>query len=156
MGTIRSVLLLLSAAGFACAETGVLVVSVKDPPGRALSGVRVGAEGGGTAGVTSAEGRARIRLNPQTRVGTEVTLQTGGEWVFISPWDARVRVPPFENESENYARLRLAARGNRAMLEYPEAIKAAAANITKEIRRPDEPREDPLQGVAKRFGLPAE
>ena len=59
--------------------------------------------------------------------------------VFVSPWDGRILVPPFENESENYAPIVLAERGDRALLENPrplaERINAELSpkNTSKEI-----------------------
>ena len=51
----------------------------------------------------------------------------------------------------------LAQRGDRTMLESRDALKTLAANLSKAVPpKPTEPRQDPLQEVAKQFGLPPE
>src|SRR5687768_17212579 len=99
--------LLGSPAG---AEQGVLVVQVSDTQRRPVAGVRIATRGDGSIGApTDAAGRTRIRLAAQTRPGAIVALTIvpapkTRDLVFVSPWDNQVSVPPFENESQNFAR----------------------------------------------------
>ncbi|MEK7409578.1 MAG: hypothetical protein AAB225_31310, partial [Acidobacteriota bacterium] len=99
-----SALALLLGAIVLIAEQGVLVLHVKDPRERPLPGVVLATEGDGSTGPpTDRAGKTRIRLAPATRPGARVSLQIVGapkDLVFLSPWDARATVPPFENESE--------------------------------------------------------
>src|SRR4030095_10489729 len=63
------------AAITAQAETGILwvkVLNLKDRPVRKIS---VGTEGPGSTALTDDRGLARIRLAPQTKPGTWVTLE---------------------------------------------------------------------------------
>src|SRR6476469_1597746 len=95
-------LVFLIAAGAALAEDGVLVVHVTYLDKKPLARVRIGTVGDGSIEVTDVGGRARIQLAPGVKAGQEVALQVvPGEndkdfWVFISPWDQRALVPPFE------------------------------------------------------------
>jgi tetratricopeptide (TPR) repeat protein len=151
--------LLLVAAGLS-AEPGILVVHIKDTQGRVVRGVQLAPEGDGGAGpLTDAAGKTRIRLAPQTRSGARVTLQivkAARDLVFISPWDRRVTVPPFENEAENYAAVVVGERGDRTLLESGDALRSLAANLNKTVRSTleEQRREDPLAEVARQFGLP--
>ena len=117
------------------AEDGVLVISVADPKGKPISGVVLSTKGDGSTGSpTDISGKTRLRLAPQTRPGTWVTLQIthisgSRDLVFISPWDQRVIVPPFSNESENYVPLIVAERNSREVLASKDALVALAARI---------------------------
>ena len=151
------------------AEQGFLVVHAKNPSERPLANVRIGAEGDGGDALTDTNGKARIKLAPQTRASGRVTLtilKAPRDLVFISPWDRRATVPPFENESENYVSVVLAERGDRAMLENGKALLALAASINKSIAPqppsrpgafPEKSAEDrsreALEEVARQFGL---
>jgi hypothetical protein len=79
--------------------------------------------------------------------------------VFISPWDARVRIPPFENEAQNFVCLVLAQRGDRMLLEDPRSrqtmaarINAANARRTPTEKLTDEQRREPLEELARAYG----
>jgi hypothetical protein len=146
------------------AEQGVLVLHVGNPEGQPLQGVQLSTLGDGSSGPpTDRAGKSRIRLAPQTRPGDWVSLQIARaprELAFISPWDGRVRVPPFENESDNFAPVVLAARGDRALLETGKALAALAAKINAAVMTekpnlatPEEIRRQALNEVAELFGL---
>jgi tetratricopeptide (TPR) repeat protein len=117
------------------AEDGVLVISVADPKGKPIAGVVLSSKGDGSTGSpTDISGKTRLRLAPQTRPGTWVTLQIthisgGRDLVIISPWDQRVIIPPFSNESENYVPLIIAERNSREVLASKDALAALAARI---------------------------
>ncbi len=127
-----SLLLLVSAAAYA--EQGVLVVHVKDVQNRPIVNLEIGTEGEGDTQRTDISGLARLRLAPQTRAATLVSLQIihsppGKDFVMIDPWDGRSFVPPFENESENFVSVVVAERGDRALLESGTAIKAVVGKV---------------------------
>ena len=117
------------------AEQGILVLHVKDPQGKPTAGVRLATEGdGSTSPPTDRAGKTRLRLAPQTRAGTWVTLQViraPRDLVFVSPWNQRAIVPPFENETDNYVPITLAGRGDRTMLESGAALMAMAPASTR-------------------------
>src|SRR5215510_15275393 len=93
----------------------VKVLNLKDRPVRKIS---VGAEGSGSSALTDDRGMAGIRLSPQSRPGTWVTLEApGGDYVFVSPWNRKVPVPALGNELENFVTVYLTAKGDREALE---------------------------------------
>lgn len=150
--------------GVLSAEQGVLVLHVSTPKSRPIAGVVLGAQGDGAAGPpTDKAGKTRIQLAPGTRAGGWVSLQivsSQQDLVFISPWDGRVRVPPFENESENFAPVVLAARGDRALLEQGQTLASIAAGInassapkSQTATVTDAQRAEALADVSRAFGL---
>ena len=152
--------LLASPAG---AEQGILVVQVSDVRGVPISGVRIATRGDGSIGApTDAAGRTRIRLAAQTRPATIVALTIAGapkprDLVFISPWDNHVRIPPFENESQNFVSIVLADRGERTALESGRGVAAMVARVnlatsSRDVAAPARPA-DALNEVAALFGL---
>jgi tetratricopeptide (TPR) repeat protein len=155
-------------SGVIMAESGVLVVHVKDVQRHAISGVQIGVEGDGGTATTQDDGKARIRLAPQTKETSWVSLQIlksppNKDYVLVSPWDYRAVVPSFENESENFVEVVVVQRGDRLALESGAVIAAVVAQINKANapKTPDKqaPQEDPkanLSAVAKQYGLGAE
>src|SRR5215470_2947026 len=152
------------AAITAQAETGILwvkVLNLKNTPVRKIS---VGTEGPGSSTLTDDRGLARIRLTPQTRHGTWVTLEvSGGAYAFVSPWNRKVLIPPFENESENFVTVYLTARGDREALESGRFAVAMAAKFNaafapkfKDERTTELERKAALAEVARSFGLTPE
>ena len=156
-------LTLAAMCGLALAEQGILVVHVSDPQERPIEGVTLATQGDGSTGApTNRQGRTRIKLAAQTRAKTWVTLQVvqPQNLVFISPWNERVQVPPFENESENFVPVVLIERGNRLALESGQALvamtaKVNEANSIKAAMGPGNARRDQaaLEEVAREFGL---
>jgi tetratricopeptide (TPR) repeat protein len=152
------------AATVAQAETGIMwvkVLNLKNTPVRKIS---VGTEGPGSSALTDDRGLARIRLAPQTRPGTWVTLEiSSGAYTFVSPWNRKVLIPPFENESENFVTVYLTARGDREALESGRFAVALAAKFNatltpklKDERTTEEERKVALAEVARSFGLTPE
>lgn len=103
-----------------------------------------------------------MRLAPETQPGAWITLQVAGppDLVFISPWNSRARVPPFENHSENFVPVVLALRGDRAVLESGKALASMAARINaasapkkSEVGSVEERRSAALAETAKLFGI---
>ncbi len=154
----------LFACGVVLAEQGILVVHVSNAQERPIKGVVLSTRGDGSTGPpTTREGKTRIVLAPDTKPGDWVSLQvvTGpGDLVFVSPWDSRVIVPPFENESDNFASIVLAERGDRALLENPKPLAARInaelypKSMSEEIT--EERRQEARALVASEYGLEAD
>ena len=158
----KCVLILAALAGCARAEQGILVLYVADVEGKALSRVRISVKGDGGTDETK-EGKARIRLAPQTKPGSSVTLALlpPTNLVFISPYDERVQVPSFENESANYVSVTLAERGDKRLLEDPAALHAMVKRATDAAAPKTAGEKDSaaraaqaLKDVAQQFNLP--
>jgi tetratricopeptide (TPR) repeat protein len=149
------------------AEAGVLVVEVEDVHNRPVSGVRIGVKGDGGSAISDDDGKARIRLAKDTKEESWVILQIrdsppGKDFVILSPWDYRVSIPSFENESQNFVGVVVIERNNRVALEDGNVVALLAykinrENAQKDITRavPDNP-ESNLTAVAKQYGLSPE
>jgi len=162
-------LLILLAAGPGWAEDGVLIVHVTYLGKKPIPGVRIGTTGDGSTVTTGVEGKARIRLAPGVKDGQEVALQVvpregdKESWVFISPWDQRVLIPPFEGGQA--VSVVLAKKGDKiALLGSIEGRKAIAQSIISSVGQrqqaktkiTDEQRRAVLQQQAAAYGLKPE
>jgi tetratricopeptide (TPR) repeat protein len=152
------------AATAAQAQTGILRVKVLNLKNTPVPKVSVGAEGSGSSAITDDRGLARIKLAPQTMPGAWATLEvSGADYAFVSPWNRKVLVPPFENESENFVTVYLTARGDRDALESGRLAVALAAKFNatltpklRDERTTEEERKAALAEVARSFGLTSE
>lgn len=121
------------------AEEGVLVLVVMDTEQHPFANVRVGTAGdGGSPQFTDQNGKARLKLAPNTKPAAWVTLQLMGapnglDLAFISPYDGRIRVPPFDNEQDNYDPVVLAKHGDKAMLESGSGMLAIHASVNHAV-----------------------
>ena len=138
----RAVLLLIVFSVVTCtmlAEEGVLVLVVMDTEQHPFANVRIGAAGdAGAPQFTDQNGKARLRLAPNTKPAVWVTLQLMGapdglDLAFISPYDGRIRVPPFDNEQDNYDPVVLAKHGDKAMLESGSGMLAIHASVNHSV-----------------------
>lgn len=160
-------LVMLLTAGTARAEEGILVVHVTYLDKKPLARVRIGTTGDGSIEPTDVGGRARIRLPAGMKVDQEVELQVvpgEGEkeiWVFISPWDQRVRVPPFDGQAVPVV---LAKKSDKdALLGSSEGRKAIEQKILSELSKlqqakseiTEEQRRTVLQSQAAADGMRA-
>ncbi|MDQ6704714.1 MAG: tetratricopeptide repeat protein [Acidobacteriota bacterium] len=164
---IRLSIAFVSASTFAfghlCAEQGMLSVHIANPQGRPISGVVLGTLGeGSTSSPTDRSGKTRLRLAPGIQPGAWVALQVAAQrdLVFVSPWNARARVPPFENPSENFVQVVLAPRGDRSLLESRKGVaalagrvNAASAPAASEQGSVEERRAVALGETARLFGI---
>ena len=158
------VCLVTLAATVAQAETGILWVKVLNLKNTPVPKISVGAEGSGSSAITDDRGLARIKLAPQTMPGAWGTLEvSGGAYAFVSPWNRKVLVPPFEKESENFVTVYLTSRGDREALESGRFAVALAAKFNatlapklKDERTTEEERKAALAEVARSFGLTSE
>jgi tetratricopeptide (TPR) repeat protein len=160
--TVIGVLLVGSAAPARAAQ-GILVVQVSDLKGAPIPRVQLATKGDGSIGPpTDAAGRTRISLAAQTKPQTIVALtivSAPKDLVFISPWDNQVRVPPFENESQNFASVVLADRTDRALLENGKVVVSVVSKLNLSTapkdasNQPAERRADALIQTAAALGV---
>src|ERR1035438_4638415 len=149
----------------AWAETGVLVVHIKDVQQNPVAGLQIGVEVDGGSATTDSNGEARIKLAPQTKEKSWVSLQIvksppGKDLVMVSPWEHRTLVPSFENESGNFVEVMVVQRGDHAALQSGTVLKAAVSQIIKanslksadKQAGPQEPNTN-LEAIARQFGL---
>jgi tetratricopeptide (TPR) repeat protein len=145
------------------AQDRLLRILVVDLEGKPIPGIQLSARGASSVGITTDDGKVTIVLAPQTAANSEVKLyivDAPKEYVFISPWESQIRVPPFDNATSNSVQVVLAEKGLRALLEDHRALVAAAEaikraadwRIGKEIL-PREKRVETLTTVAEVFGL---
>lgn len=159
----KSVIFICLVSSLGHAEQGILSIHVKDTLGHPISGMRLSTEGDGSLSPpTDIAGKTRIKLPLQTQVSSRLTLQIVSspaqhDYVCISPWDSRIQIPPFENNSENYISVVVVERGNRLMLEDSTALRAIASRVNKEnlgaSPHDDATRYRALQTVADSFGI---
>src|SRR5690348_16096670 len=123
---LRLMIFIFVCCGLSYAEDGVLVLHVVDTQGKAISGVILTVGGdSSTSSPTNRAGRTRIKLAPQSKPGSEVALvivRANWDLVFISPWNGRIIIPPFQDKPENVVEIVLAQRGDRVLLESGQAL----------------------------------
>src|SRR5262245_29167727 len=123
------------AAITAKAEPGILWVKVLNLKNLPIRGISVGTEGPGSSAMTDDRGLVKIKLASQTRPGTWVTLEvSSGNYAFVSPWNRKILVPPFENESENFVTVYVTTKGDREALESGRFAVALAAKFNATLR----------------------
>lgn len=141
LGRRRTAVLLLTILLMtsAVAEEGVLLLIATENGRHPFPGVPIGAAGGGgSPQPTDQNGKARLKLAPGTKPSTWVTLLIGNRpngiaVAFISPYDGRVRVPPFDNEQENRVLVELVRPGDKAMLETGTGMLAIHAAMKASV-----------------------
>jgi len=149
------------------AERGVLVVNVTSPQGKPIPRVVFSTKGDGSVGPpTDDAGRTRIRLAAQTQPSAIVALsivKAPKDLVFISPWDQQFLVPPFENESQNFAVVVLAERGDRDILVNSKGLVSLVSKLNLATGAKGAPEDSPrqrrvnaLKEIADAFGLKPE
>jgi tetratricopeptide (TPR) repeat protein len=147
------------------AESGILVVHVKDVQERPIAGLQIGVKGDGGSATTGDDGKARIALAKQTKENDWVSLQIlhsppGKDFMMVSPWDYGTFVPSFANESKNFVEITIVQRGDHDALVSGTVLKSLAEQINKAntLKTADKQAqlEDPkanLDAVAKQYGL---
>jgi tetratricopeptide (TPR) repeat protein len=151
LAVVASILFSVSA----WAEDGTLVVHVMDIHARPVVGVSLRAGAGSSVARVDSFGQARIRLAPNTRPGDIVFLELvapQGDLVFISPLSRWTAVPSFDEKPANFVEVILVKRGDRAMLENGDAIKAMASEIVQKASVKSSERQDALKEVALEYG----
>lgn len=120
-------------------ERGVLVVEVRDVLKQPVAGVSVTAGPGGTVVRTDAWGRARVRLDVATQPGMVVPLRIkappGRPLAVLSPLDEQARVPPWENEAQNFVTVYVVDPATRQALESGLFVRLVLEQIKREATR---------------------
>ncbi len=153
------------------AETGFLVLHVNDVHNHAIVSLEIkeiADDGDARSALTDQKGKARIRLAPQVKESSWVSLQivkspAGTNWMMVSPWDYKSQVPSFENENKNFIEVVVVQHGERAALEKGTVLKALAQQINKanapksadKQAAPPDPKAN-LEAVAKQYGYTPE
>jgi tetratricopeptide (TPR) repeat protein len=160
MITIRTLGSFLAAfvlfAASARAENGMLVVHVIDIHEQPLPGVSLRAGAGSSVARVDSFGEARIQLAPNTRPGDSVFIELVAgprDLVFISPLNKWTAVPSFDEKPTNVVQVVLVKRGDRAMLENGIAARAMANAVTKNDPNKASDGQNPLNEVAREYGL---
>jgi hypothetical protein len=150
------------------AEQGKVVVYVQDTKGQPISGVQIGIEGIGGAKLTGDDGKAILAVGGDTKPSDPVSFTIlrsppRRDLVFASPWDGRTFVPSFESKPENFIKIVLIDRGDRAALSDDTVVRAMTENILKRIRpsfssngETPQDRTASLTVVAEYYGLTPE
>jgi tetratricopeptide (TPR) repeat protein len=149
----------------AFAETGYITVQVQDAQRRPIRAIDIGVEGIGGSRLSGDDGKAQLTLAKSTAPNDWITLQilhspAGKDFVIVSPWDYRVQVPSFAEKPENFIRVVVVERGDRAALENGSVVTALAAKIntvkTPKTANPQTPppnSQQALATVAGQYGL---
>ena len=156
------------AAALVQAQPSVLRLEVTDTEDRPVAGVVLSPRGyGGTSAPSGRDGRTRLSLVGVVPGGSVLLRVVPGEagwvdWVFIDPWNGRVRMPPADRGPESYESVVVLRRSDRQLLESGEALAAITATILEELGRQTSPGrkltaedwEAVLVEVAAGYGLP--
>src|SRR5215203_667848 len=148
------------------AQAPILWLQVSDPDGKPIVGVQISTLGpGAVSRPTDVAGKTRLPLTAGIKPGEWVSLQIVSQqrkFVFISPWNARMRIPSIVEGVENVELIVLGMPGNRELLANPQAIITITENILDRLA-PKSPRPEAisaeerfrsaLQEVAKGFNL---
>ncbi len=159
-------LLLYLLVTSAAAEEGILVLQVVDARHHPFANVRIALAGeGGSPQSSDQNGRLRLRLAPNTKPFAWATLllkggPSGMDLTFVSPFDepARVRVPPFDNEQDNFDEVVVVKEGDREVLEHGSGRLAVEASSVAAQRPAPKSQYRPMFGeprlltVALRLG----
>jgi len=103
-----------------------LQIHVIDLDSKPLSKIQFTAElkDASTSGLSDSQGMATLGIGADIKSGTPITLEVSSaqnEYIFISPEDQRVRIPPFEQTS-SIIEVVLAKSGDRRVLQTPSGI----------------------------------
>src|ERR1035438_6851403 len=125
---------LIVAAAPVFGETGYITVEVQDAQRHPVRSVEIGVEGNGGSRLSGDDGKAQLPLAKGAVPSDWITLQilhppAGKDFVIVSPWDYRVQVPSYAEKPENFIRVVVVERGDRAALENGSIVTALAAKI---------------------------
>ncbi len=122
-----------------------------NPQGRPMAGVVVSVDGSAAA-PTDRKGKTRTVLNSpmQPKMWIDVGVTSPPDAILLSPWDARVGVPPFEKDS--FVPLIAGRRGDRSMLESGPALASMTAHLLT-ARASERSESAALAETAHLFGL---
>ena len=102
---VQIILFITVSLHMTSAQDRTLMIQVNDVQGHPLSGIRISTQGRGfVSEATDVGGKTKILIGS---LAGAVTLELVGDadnrdLVFMQPWDGRITVPPFRNDSENF------------------------------------------------------
>ena len=102
---VQIVLFIAAGLHLAAAQNRTLVIQIKDARDHNLSGIRISTEnGGGVSKVSDVSGKTMLSLGSTTGAVTLTLVDDADnrDLVFMSPWDGRITVPPFKDDSQNF------------------------------------------------------
>src|SRR5262245_45534552 len=125
----------LTTCDLANAQSEILWVKVFDLEDRPMPNIQIGTDGPGSTAVTKDNGLARIILASGTKASTWVTLQVlSKSYEFVSPYDKRVMVPPYNGGSEHYVKVYLVPRKDYKALKSGRFAVAMAAKFNATLK----------------------
>ena len=127
-------LLSLSFARECLAERGYVLLQVEDARSHPIRGIEIGIEGRGDSGMTGDDGKVRLAVGAAAVPGDSISLvvlhsPARQDFVLVSPWDTRAIVPSFEDKPQNFIKIIVVQRGDRAALENSSVLASLAARI---------------------------
>ena len=161
-------LLVLTLAAACCrGETGYVNVRVEDVHQQPVRLVEIGIARG-TSKLTKDDGKAQLPLADDIKADDWISFQLvhsppGKDLAIVSPWDNRIPVPSFAENSENLVHIIVVQRGDRAALESGTILASLTAKINKanlphaanQRLQQGDPKEALLE-MAKQYGLTPE
>jgi tetratricopeptide (TPR) repeat protein len=162
IGLMTFALLLSTPRCFAA--SGYINVRVENVQGNPVRNLQIGIENGVSV-LTKESGLVQLTLSTNSAPNDWITIQLvhsppGQDLAIVSPWDYRAQIPSFADKPENYLRVIVVQRGDRAALQSGAILAALAAKINKanapKSTNPKESPPDPkeaLLAVAKLYGL---
>ncbi|MGI4829646.1 MAG: tetratricopeptide repeat protein [Janthinobacterium lividum] len=108
-------------------------ILVQDAQSRPVKALEIGIAGPGNSRLSGNDGKAKLPIGNANQGDwiTLVVLHSPGtkDYVLLSPWDGRVQVASFADRPDNYIRVIVVQRGDRALLENGSFL----ASVTKRI-----------------------
>jgi tetratricopeptide (TPR) repeat protein len=159
-----------TGSGKSLAEDSILIIHAEDAEDEPVKGVVFSNKGDGTQSApTDRAGTTRLALPkaayPNDWIHLQVLKGTEGSnnWIFLSPWDGRVAVPPFDNKPDRFVLVVVAQKFDKRLLANPVALRAMTATANSELAPKtagetitEEQRRAVLVEVAKSYGLGAD
>jgi tetratricopeptide (TPR) repeat protein len=150
------------------AEHGFVLVQVQDTQHRPVRGIEIGIEGFGGSKLSGDDGKAKLSIGNGAKENDWISLAIlhsppGADLVMISPWDNRSQIPSFEDKPDNFIRVVVVQRGDRAALESGSVLVSLAEKINK-ANAPKSDNDQAIQqetkanldAVARQYGLAPE
>jgi hypothetical protein len=156
------------AAATCVAETGYVTVLVQDAQQHPVRLVEIEIENNGGSKLTKDDGMAQLPLAKSLNPTDWITFRlvhspSGKDLEIVSPWDYRTQVPSFAEKPENFIKIVVVQRGDRAALEsglvlisFVAKINKANAPKTANPQAPPPDHKEALIAVALQYGLSAE
>jgi hypothetical protein len=144
------------AAATCVAETGYVTVLVQDAQQHPVRLVEIEIENNGGSKLTKDDGMAQLPLAKASIPPTGLhfvscTLRPAKTWKIVSPWDYDTQVPSFAENPENFIKIVVVQKGDRAALESGRVLISFVAKINKanapKTANPQAPPPDPKEAL---------